>query len=75
LNKKNPEEFIKQGQSCLISILDQFRQKDVESVKNSERNSFYLYLMDEMPMSAKYLNQDLTQQKIVLLAQARLNVN
>lgn len=57
------------------SILDQLRLKDIVSVRNSERYSYYLELMNEMPLPAEYLSFNLTHDKIILLAQARLNVN
>lgn len=75
LNERIPEAFLAQAEVCLLSILDQLRLKDIESVKKSERYNFYLGLMNEMPLPAKYLSFDLTHDKVVLLAQARLNVN
>ncbi len=40
LNERIPEAFLAQSLVCLLSILDQLRQKDIESVKKSERYHF-----------------------------------
>lgn len=72
-NECNVAMVMSHAYNMIEKLWEMRRQEDIARVRESSRYNYYLQIMNESPLCAKYLSFDLDYIKVKMLAQARIS--